>query len=73
MQHNRSERRLWDVDATAVRDEVTPVAAPDFDEWVAARGPWALSPGWSGGVDGSVPLPTSSASTDRGRTACASL
>lgn len=42
MQHHRSERRLWDVDATAVRDEVTPVATPDFDEWVAARGPSLL-------------------------------
>lgn len=34
--------RLWGVDATAVRDGVTVVAAPDFDEWVAARGPSLL-------------------------------
>jgi RNA polymerase sigma-70 factor (sigma-E family) len=34
--------RLYGVEAIALRDEVTMVAAPDFDEWVAARGPALL-------------------------------
>ena len=30
------------MDAIVVRDEVTPLAVPEFDEWVAARGPALL-------------------------------
>lgn len=42
MQQQQPRARLWGVDATAAWDEVTPVATPDFDEWVAARGPSLL-------------------------------
>lgn len=34
--------RFHVVEAIALRDEVTTVAAPDFDDWVAARGPALL-------------------------------
>ena len=34
--------RFHGMDATTVRQEVTRLATPDFDEWVAARGPSLL-------------------------------
>ncbi len=33
------------MDAIVVRDEVTPLAVPEFDEWVAARGTGAAAAG----------------------------